>query len=166
MVLLFKGLVPLSQFPATIASGAAPRPNHACFKAELMYVSEPSGGAKGGGGGVVCTTRTTFPPPKKKVLFMHYVPMTCAHTPVAHRAQEHVACPSWGASSWGPETGVMEVQEPREAKKGGLIAFVEGTNKVVVVFARHIACQTGSFLCGLKKSVSLAHFSVDFNGRV
>ena len=32
MVLLFKGIAPPSQFPATIGSGAPPRPNHACFQ--------------------------------------------------------------------------------------------------------------------------------------
>ena len=57
MVLLFKGIAPPSQFPATIASGAPPRPNHAVFKAELVYVSKPFGGARGGEG--VCTTCTT-----------------------------------------------------------------------------------------------------------
>ena len=51
MVLLFKSIAPPSQFPATIASGAPPRPNHAVFKAELVYVSKPFGGARGGGGG-------------------------------------------------------------------------------------------------------------------
>ena len=54
MVLLFKRIAPPSQFPATIASGAPPRPNHAVFKAELVYVSKPFGGARGGEG--VCLT--------------------------------------------------------------------------------------------------------------
>ena len=49
---LFKGIAPPSQFPATIASDAPPRPNHAVVKAELMYVSKPFGGAWGGGGGL------------------------------------------------------------------------------------------------------------------
>ena len=51
------GIAPPSQFPATLASGAPPRPNHAVFKAELVYVSKPFGGARGGEG--VCTTCTT-----------------------------------------------------------------------------------------------------------
>ena len=50
MVLLFKGIAPLSQLPATIASGAPPRPNHAVFKEEFVYVSKPFGGARGGEG--------------------------------------------------------------------------------------------------------------------
>ena len=29
---MFKGIAPPSQFPATVASGAPPRPNHACFE--------------------------------------------------------------------------------------------------------------------------------------
>ena len=42
-----KGIAPPSHFPATIASGAPPRPNHAVFKAELVYVSKSFGGARG-----------------------------------------------------------------------------------------------------------------------
>ena len=71
MVLLFKGIAPPSQFPATIGSGAPPTPNHAVFKAELAYVSKPFGGARGGEG--VCTTCTTSFS-KKKVLSAYYVP--------------------------------------------------------------------------------------------
>ena len=47
----------------------------------------------------------------------------------------------------------MEVVELKEVKEGGLKALVRGTIKVVLLFARHIACRTGSFLCGLKQSV-------------
>ena len=90
---------------------------------------------------------------KKKALSAHYVPTTCAHTTMVHRVQERVACPSWGAPPWGPETWVMEVVELKEVKEGGLKALVRGTIKVVLLFARHIACRTGSFLCGLKQSV-------------
>ena len=32
VVLLFKGITPLSQFSATVASGAPPRPKHGCFQ--------------------------------------------------------------------------------------------------------------------------------------
>ena len=156
MVLLFKGIAPPSQFPATIASGAPPRPNHAVFKAELVYVSKPFGGARGGEG--VCTTCTTsFSKKKKKALSAHYVPTTCAHTTMVHRVQERAACPSWGAPPWGPETWVMEVVELKEVKEGGLKALVRGTIKVVLLFARHIACRTGSFLCGLKWAEMLHH---------
>ena len=166
MVHLLKGIAPLSLFPATIANGAPPRPNHAVFEAELVYVSKPFEGAWGGEG--VCTTCTTsFSQKKKRVLSAHYVPTTCAHTAVVHRVQECVACPSWGAPPWGPETWVIEL---KEVKERGLIALVRGTIKVVLLFARHIACRTGSFLCGLKQAArhlpSLARFPVDFNGRV
>ena len=41
----------------------------------------------------------------------------------------------------------------REVKKGGLIALVQGTIKVVVIIAGHIACRTLYFSCGLEKSV-------------
>ena len=71
MVLLFKGIAPPSQFPATIASGAPPRPNHAVFKTELVYVSKPFGGSRGGEG--VCTTCTTSFSKKK------FSPRTSAH---------------------------------------------------------------------------------------
>ena len=47
----------------------------------------------------------------------------------------------------------MEVVELKEVKEGGLIALVWGAIKVVLLFAGHIACRTGSFLCGLKRSV-------------
>ena len=64
----------------------------------------------------------------------------------------------------------MEVVELKAAKEEGLIVLVEGTIKVVLLFAGHIACRTGSFLCGLKKSVPLlalfGPLPVDFNGRV
>ena len=116
-----------------------------------MYVSKPFGGEWGGGGGLHDVHYVFL---KKKVLSAHCVPTTCAHTPVLHRVQEHVACPSWGASPWGPETWVMEVVEVREVKEVGLIALVRGTIKVVLLFIGRIACRTGSFLCRLKKSVS------------
>ena len=149
MVLLFKGIAPPSRFPATIASGAPPRPNHAVFKAELVYVSKPFGGTWGGG---LHHVHYVFFQ-KKKRLFAHYVPTACAHTTVVHRVQERVACPSWGAPPWGPETWVIEVIELKGVKEGGLIALVRGTIKVVLLFAGHIACRTGSFFCGLKQSV-------------
>ena len=55
---------------------------------------------------------------QKKALSVHYVPTTSARTPVAHRVQERVACPSWGAPPHGPKTWVMEVVEMTEVKKG------------------------------------------------
>ena len=51
------------------------------------------------------------------------------------------------------KTWVMEVVELRVVMKGGLIAVVQGMIKGVLVVARHIACRTGSLLCGLKKSI-------------
>ena len=50
MVFLFKGIAPPSQFPATVASGAPPRPNHAFFQDGVDVRFEPLGGAGGGGG--------------------------------------------------------------------------------------------------------------------
>ena len=61
---MFKGIAPPSQFPATVASGAPPRPNHACCR--------------------VRNTRNTFFF-KKKVLSAHYMPTTCVRTMPAHR---------------------------------------------------------------------------------
>ena len=60
-----------------------------------------------GGERAVCTVRTT-PFPKKNALSVHYVPTTSARTPVAHRVQERIACPSWGAPPRGPKTWVMD----------------------------------------------------------
>ena len=120
------------------------------FRAELMYVPKPVGGARGGR--AVCTTRTT-PFPKKKALSVHYVPTTSVRTLVAHRVQERVACPSWGAPPQGPKTWVMEVVEMTEVKKGGLITLVQGTIKVVLIIAGLITCRTRSFPSALEKSV-------------
>ena len=50
MVLLFKGIAPPSQFPATIASGAPPKPNHACFQRRVDVCSETRWRSKGGRG--------------------------------------------------------------------------------------------------------------------
>ena len=50
MVLLFKGIAPRSQFPATIARGAPPRPNHACFQGRVDACSETRWRSKGGRG--------------------------------------------------------------------------------------------------------------------
>ena len=104
-----------------------------------------------GGGGSAPRALRLFQ--EKKVPSTHYVPTTCAHTPVVHHVQERVACPSWRAPPWGPETWVMEVVELKEVKEGGLIVLVQGTIKVTLLFTGHITCRTGSFLCGLKKSV-------------
>ena len=77
------------------------------FKAELMYVPKPVGGEKGGGG--LFVTRALRLSQKKKALSVHYVPTTSARTPTAHRVQERVARPLWGAAStlpsWGPKRG-------------------------------------------------------------
>ena len=117
------------------------------FKAELMYVPKPVGGARGGG---------VFAPPhalrlsqKKKLSPCTTCPQR-AHTPVVHRVDKIVAQPSWGAP---PETWVMEVVEMREVQKGGLIVLVQGTIKVVVISAAHVACHTRSFPCALQQSV-------------
>ena len=75
------------------------------FRAELMYVPKPVGGARGGGG---CLHHAHHAFPKKKnALSVHYVPTKSARTPVAHCVQERVACPSWGAPPQGPKTWVM-----------------------------------------------------------
>ena len=105
-----------------------------------------------GGEGVVCNARTTSFP-KKNALSVHYVPTTSARTQVAHRVQERVACPSWGAPPQGPKTWVMEVVEITEVKNAGLMALVQGTIKVVLIIAGLIACRTRSFPSALEKSV-------------
>ena len=43
MVLLFKGIAPPSQFPATIASGGPPKPNPAYFQRRVDACSKTSG---------------------------------------------------------------------------------------------------------------------------
>ena len=153
MVLLFEGIAPPSQFPATIASGAPPRPNHACFQGRVDVCSETRWRSKGGRGGA-CLHRAHYAfPKKKKALSANYVPTTSARTSVAHRVHERVACPLWGAPPRGPKTWVMEVVERTEVKKGGLRALVQGTIKVVLIIARLIACRTRSFPSGPEKSV-------------
>ena len=47
-------------------------------------------------------------------------------------------CPSWGGRPWGPKTWVMEVVGLKEVKNGALIALVEGTINVLLLFAEHI----------------------------
>ena len=105
-----------------------------------------------GGEGVVCTACTTSFP-KKKALSVHYVATTSARTQVAHRVQERVACPSWGAPPQGPKTWVMEVVEITEVENAGLMALVHGTIKVVPIIAGLIACRTCPFPSALEKSV-------------
>ena len=56
-------------------------------------------------------------------------------------------------SSSNPKTWVMEVVDMTEVKKGGLIALVQETIKVVAVIAELIACRTRSFPSALEKSV-------------
>ena len=72
---------------------------------------------------------------------------------MAHRVQERVACPSWGAPPQGPKTWVMEVVEITEVKNAGLMALVQGMIKVVLIIAGLIACRTCSFPSALEKSV-------------
>ena len=106
---------------------------------------------RGGGG---CLQRAHYIFPKKKnALSVHYVPTTSARTQVAHRVQERVASPSWGAPPEGPKTWVMEVVEITEVKNAGLMALVQGTIKVVLIIAGLIACRTRSFPSALEKSV-------------
>ena len=151
MVLLFKGIAPPSPFPATIASGAPPRPNHACFQGRVDVCSETRWRNKGGTG--LFAPRALRLSQKKNALSVHYVPTTSARTQVAHRVQERVACPSWGAPPQGPKTWVMEVVEITEVKNAGLMALVQGTIKVVLIIAGLIACRTRSFPSALEKSV-------------
>ena len=63
MVLLFKGIATPSQFPATIASGATPTPNHACFQGRVDECAETSWRSKGGRG---CLHHAHYAFPKKK----------------------------------------------------------------------------------------------------
>ena len=68
MVFLFKGIAPPSQFPATVASGAPPRPNHPFFQDGVDVRFEPLGGAGVGGGSLRNVRTTSFL--KKKVLIL------------------------------------------------------------------------------------------------
>ena len=119
------------------------------FRAELMYVPNPL--EEQGGEGLFAPRALRLP--QTNALSVHYVPTTSARTPVAHCVQERVACPSWGAPSQGPTTRVMEVVEMTEVKKGGLIALVQGTIRVVLIIARLITCRTRSFPSALEKSL-------------
>ena len=89
MVLLFKGIAPPSQFPATIASGAPPGPNHACLQNPLE---------EQGGGGCLHHAYCAFP--KKKL-------SPCTTCPQhAHVHEWHIVCeprraPFMGCSSSG-----------------------------------------------------------------
>ena len=89
---MFKGIPPPSQFPATVASGAPPRPNHACCEERVHVCFETLW--RRGGGVRVCNARNTFF--YKKILSTHY-----ARTPVVHRVHQRAACPSWGSPPWG-----------------------------------------------------------------
>ena len=104
-VLLFKGIAPPSQFPATIASGAPPRPNHACFQGTVDVCSETRWRSKGGSG---LFAPRTLRLSQKNALSVHYVPTASART---YRVQERVTCPSWGAPPQGPKPWAMEVVE-------------------------------------------------------
>ena len=65
MVVLFNGIAPPSQFPATIASGAPPGPNHACFQGRVDVCFETRWRSKGGRRGA-CLHRAHYAFPKKK----------------------------------------------------------------------------------------------------
>ena len=108
MVLLFKGIAPPSPFPATIASGAPPRPNHACFEGRVDVCSETRWRSKGGRG--LFATRALRPFPKKKrslrALRAHnertYTSGTsCAGT----RRVPFVGCSSSGSQNMGDGSG-------------------------------------------------------------
>ena len=88
---MFKGIAPPSQFPATVASGAPPRPNHACCE-EGVHVCFETLWRRGGG---VCNVRNIFF--LKKVLSAHYVPTT---SPLHPRGS-----PTKGTNQSGPKKG-------------------------------------------------------------
>ena len=119
------------------------------FRAELMYAPKRVGGARGGG--AVCTARTT-PFPKKRslrALRAHNKRTYTSGTSCA--GTRHV--PLVGCSSLGSQNTGDGSDGDAEVKKGGLIVFVQGTIKVVLIVAGLIACRTRSFPSALEKSV-------------
>ena len=104
MVLLFKGIAPPSQFPATIASGSLPRPDHACFQGKVDVCFETRWRSWG-----VCTTRTTSPPPKKsslRALRAHNVRTYTSGTSCADRRRvPFMGCFSSGSQNMGDGSG-------------------------------------------------------------
>ena len=115
MVFLFKGIAPPSHFPATIASGAPPRPNHACFQGRVDVCSETRWRSKGGG--AVCTTRTApSPPPKSSLcaLCVHNERMYTSGTSCAGtRRVPFVGCSSSGSQNMGDGSGGDDGGEER-----------------------------------------------------
>ena len=116
MVLLFKGIAPLSQFPATAAIGAPPRPGHACFEDRVDVCFETLW-RRGGRG--LQHAHYVFKTNSLCTLGAHNMRTHYAHTLVAHRVHKCAACPSWGSPRWGLKTLVIGVVELREAMNVG-----------------------------------------------
>ena len=113
MVLLFKGIAPPGQFPATITSRAAPKPNHAVLKAELMYVLKPFGGAGEGGGSAPRALRL-FQKNSLRPLRAHNVHTYTSGTSCAGtRHMPFVGCFSLGSRNMGDGSGGAEGAKER-----------------------------------------------------
>ena len=127
MVLVFKGIAPPSQFPATVASGAPPKPNHACCEAGVHVCFETLW--RRGGGGFATRALSFFNKKKSlRALRAHNMRMHYARTPVVHQVHQRAVCPSWGSPPWGLKKWVMEgedmVVELRKVMKAALRALV------------------------------------------
>ena len=150
---MFKGIAPPRQFPATVASGAPPRPNHACCE-ERVDVSFETLCRRGGEGFAMRTIRCFFLKKSAlRALRAHNVSTYYARTPVGHRVHQHAACLSWGSPPWGLKTWLIAVVEVRKVMEGALRALVHRTIKVVLVVTRRIGCIPRSLLFGLEKCV-------------
>ena len=92
---MFKGIAPPSQFPATFASGAPPRPNHACCE-EGVDVCFETLWRRGGEGFATRAIRFFF---KKK-----FSPRTMCPQRV------HVLCPHTGCTSCAPTRRASKIK--------------------------------------------------------
>ena len=116
MVLLFKGIAPPSQFPATIASGTPPRPNHACFQGRVDVCSETRWRSKGGRGLFAPRAHYAFPKKKRSLRAL------CAHNERTYtsgtscagtRRVPFVGCSSSGSQNMGDGSGGEDGGEER-----------------------------------------------------
>ena len=90
MVLLFKGIAPLSQFPATSASAALPTLNHACFRSRVDVCMFRILLEEQGGEGLFASRAVCLSYNKKKALSVHSVPTTSACRPVARGRKSYI----------------------------------------------------------------------------
>ena len=148
---MIKGIAPLSQIPALVASGAPPRPNHACCE-EGVDVCFQTIWRRGGEGFATRAIRFL----KKKFSLRTTCPQ-CLHVLCPHTSFTSCAptrrVPVMGFSSLGPQNMGDGSGGVEEGNGRGLRALVQRTIKVILVVTRRMGCFTGSLLFGLEKRV-------------